>query len=289
MKNIYLIINSFAGSGSIKNNIDKLLDIFKNYQVKVAYNFTDFGGHAVELAKTAASKNFDIVVAVGGDGTVNEVARGLAGSGTTMGIIPVGSGNGLARDLKIPLTLKKAVENVVEGTDHNVDLWKINNKIFACAAGLGFDADVAHEMALSTRRGRAEYIRLTVKQGAIAKPVNIKLKIGTRKIEKKVFLASFVNASQYGNNAYISPGAKTDDGLLDIILIKPIKKILYPVLGISLFLGIIHWFRFYERYRANSIVIEHATTNLFHFDGESTEMEFPVRIDLFEQKLKIRI
>ena len=265
MKSIYLIINSFAGSGSIMKNTNSLLDIFDKYRVTVSYGFTQYRGHATELAKKAISKKFDLVVAVGGDGTVNEVARGLAGTGTTMGIIPVGSGNGLARDLKIPLTIKRAVENLIQGADHNVDLWKMNDKIFACAAGLGFDAAVSHEMALSTRRGRAEYIRLTIKEGVTAKPVKIKLQIGTKKIEKQVFLTSFLNASQYGNNAYISPGAQTNDGLLDVILIKPIKKILYPVLGISLFLGIIHWFRFYERYRTDSIIIENASTNLFHF------------------------
>jgi len=289
MKYIYLILNPRAGSGQEKRNIGQLLGYFEKYETEVSYDFTERAGHAFELAQKAVSENYDIVVAVGGDGTVNEVARGLAGSGTTMGIIPVGSGNGLARDLKISLNSKRAVENCINGTDRDVDLWQMNDEVFACAAGLGFDAAVAHEMALSTRRGRAEYIRLTIKEGAVAKPVKIKLQIDSKKIEKPVFLASFLNAGQYGNNAYISPGALTNDGLLDVILIKPIKKILYPVLGVSLFLGIIHWFRFYERYRADSIIIENASTNLFHFDGESIKMKFPVKISLLKEKLKVRI
>ncbi len=289
MNSIYLIINPRAGQGTMKKNMGQLLGFFEKHKVAVSYDFTEKGGHATELAQKAASGNYQIIVAVGGDGTVNEVADGLAGRNVPMGIIPVGSGNGLAHDLKIPTNIKKAVDIIVNGTSHNIDLWQINDKLFLCAAGLGFDAAVAHQMALSTRRGRAEYIRLTIKEGIVAKPVGISLQIGNKKIEKPVFLASFVNASQYGNNAYISPGAKTDDGLLDIILIKPISKFLYPVLGASLFLGIIHWFRFYERYYTNSVTINHATTNLFHFDGEAVEMEFPVRITLFEKKLKIRV
>ncbi len=289
MKKIYLIINPRAGHGTMEKNIGQLLSFFEKYEVAVSYNFTKSGGHAVELAQKAVLDDYNIIVAVGGDGTVNEVAGGLAGKNIPMGIIPVGSGNGLAHDLKIPTNIKKAVEIIVNGTDHNIDLWQMNDKLFLCAAGLGFDAAVAHEMALSTRRGRAEYIRLTIKEGIVAKPVDMSLQIGGKKIEKPVFLASFVNASQYGNNAYISPGAKTDDGLLDVILIKPISKFLYPVLGASLFLGIIHWFRFYERYYADSIIINNATTNLFHFDGESVEMEFPVHINLLKKKLEIRV
>jgi YegS/Rv2252/BmrU family lipid kinase len=288
MKNIYLILNSRAGSGSVKRNIGLLLGYFEKYEAEVSYNFTERAGHAAELAQKAALQNYDIVVAVGGDGTVNEVARGLAGSRTAMGIIPVGSGNGLARDLKISTNIKKAVENCIKGTNHNVDLWQMNDEVFACSAGLGFDAAVAHKMALSAKRGRAEYIRLTIKEAAITKPIKVNLQIGNKEIEKSVFLVSFANASQYGNNAYISPGAKTNDGLLDIILIKPISKILYPVLGISLFLGIIHKLSFFERYRANSVIIKSASTNLFHFDGESIEMKYPVKISLLEKKLKIR-
>lgn len=289
MNGVYLIINPLAGHGTMKKNIGQLLGAFKKYDVSVTHDFTEKGGHATELAQKALKAGYEIVVAVGGDGTVNEVARGLAGGNVPMGIIPVGSGNGLARDLKIPAIIKRAVDVLINGNDRNIDLWQMNDKLFLCSAGLGFDADVAHEMALSTRRGRAEYIRLVIKEGVVAKPVKIDLKIGRKNISKKVFLASFANASQYGNNAYISPGARLDDGLLDIILIKPISKILYPVLGISLFLKIIHWFRFYERYYADSIIIESATTNKFHFDGESVKMEFPVRISLFKKKLKIRV
>jgi len=213
----------------------------------------------------------------------------LAGSGVAMGIIPIGSGNGLARELKIPMNIKKAIEIIIGGKDKSVDVWQMNNHLFLCTAGLGFDAAVAKKMTLSTKRGFWEYIRLTLIESISTKPVKLTLLIGNNEIVKSVFLVSFTNASQFGNNAFISPGAKIDDGLLDIVLIKPMYKIFYPVLGFALFLRIIHRFKFFERHRATSVTIQSASTNLFHFDGESVEMEFPVWINLLEDKLKVRI
>ena len=273
----------------MKNKISQILNLFEDYNAQISFNYTENKGHATELAQNAISKNFYIIVAVGGDGTVNEVAEGLAGSGIAMGIIPVGSGNGLARDLKISMNIKKAIKIVVEGKGKPLDLWQINNRIFLCAAGLGFDAAVAKKMALSTKRGFWEYIRLTILESFWAKPIKINLLIENRKIKTSVFLISFANASQLGNNAFISPGAKTDDGLLDVILIKPMYKIFYPVLGLSLFTKTIHWFNFFERHRASSVEIKDASTKLFHLDGESVEMEFPVRINLLKDKLEVRI
>ena len=289
MTKIYLIINKHAGGKRRKNKISQLLDILKKQEVNVSFDFTEKEGHAVELAQNAITKNYDIIVAVGGDGTVNEVARGLAGSGVAMGIIPVGSGNGLARELKMPMDIKKAIDVIINGKDKPVDIWQMNNHLFLCAAGLGFDAAVAKKMTLSTKRGFWEYIRLTLVESVSTKPVNLTLLIGNSKIEKSVFLVSFANASQLGNNAFISPGAKTDDGLLDVVLIKPMYKIFYPVLGFALFLRIIHWFKFFEKHRVSSVTIQSASTNLFHFDGESVKMEFPVVISLLKDKLTVRV
>ena len=160
MKRIYLIINAHAGRKLMKNRIRQLFDVFEKQSVYIFHDFTEREGHAVVLAQNAIVEKYDIVVAVGGDGTVNEVARGLVGSGIPMGIIPVGSGNGLARELKIPTNIKKAVDVIIHGKDKLVDLWQMNNCVFLCAAGLGFDAVVAREMTLSAKRGFWEYIRL---------------------------------------------------------------------------------------------------------------------------------
>lgn len=272
----------------MKNRISKLFNGFEKQSANITFDYTQREGHAVELAQNAI-ENYNIIVAVGGDGTVNEVARGVAGSGVTMGIIPMGSGNGFARELKIPMNINKAIDIIINGKDKPVDLWQMNNRMFLCAAGLGFDAAVAKKMTLSARRGFWEYIRLTIKESLFSKPVKINLLIENRIIEKSVFLASFANASQFGNNAFISPGAKTDDGLIDVILIKPMYKILYPILGFALFTKTIHWFKFFERHRTNSVVIQNASSNLFHADGESVKMEFPVHINLVKDKLKVRV
>lgn len=289
MKKTYLIINKHAGGKRMKNRISQLFDGFEKQSVNITLNYTEREGHAVELAQNAVADKYDIIVAVGGDGTVNEVARGLAGSGVAMGIIPMGSGNGFARELNISMNIKKAIDIIIKGKDKPVDLWQMNNRVFLCAAGLGFDAAVAKKMTLSTRRGFWEYIRLTLIESISTKPVKLTLLIGNSKIEKSVFLVSFANASQLGNNAFISPGAKPDDGLLDVVIIKPMYKIFYPVLGLALFLRIIHWFKFFERHRVDSVIIQSASSNLFHVDGESVEMEFPIHVNLVKKKLEVRV
>ncbi len=272
----------------MKNRISQLFNGFEKQSVNIIFDFTEREGHAVELAQNAIG-NYDIIVAVGGDGTVNEVARGVAGSGVAMGIIPMGSGNGFARELNIPMNIKKAIDIIISGKDKPVDLWQMNNRVFLCAVGLGFDAAVAKKMTLSTKRGFWEYIRLTIKESLFTKPVKISLLIENHKIEKPVFFVSFANASQLGNNAFVSPGAKPDDGLLDVVFIKPMYKIFYPVLGFALFMRIIHWFKFFERHRASAVIIQSASSNLFHVDGESVEMNFPVYINLSKDKLKVRV
>lgn len=283
----YFIINPFAGKKPAKKLVGFLIDNFKKESVEFEYAYTEKTGHATELARNAVLQKYDFVVAVGGDGTVNEVANGLKGSDVVMGIIPVGSGNGLARELKIPINPKEAAEVLIQGNRKHIDLWQINNRIFLCAAGFGFDAVIAGKMANSTFRGFWGYIWLTIKESMAFKPVSVNLSLGNQSVRQSVFLVSFANASQLGNNAFISPGAKTDDGLLDVVLIHPMSKLFYPVLGISLFLRNIHKFNFFKMYRVNSVVINNASTNLFHVDGESVQMNFPVQINLLKNQLKV--
>ncbi|MDB4582431.1 diacylglycerol kinase family lipid kinase [Draconibacterium sp.] len=289
MKRYYLIINAHAGKDAWKKAIQQVLDSFTKYSVKFDHVFTEKPGHAIELAQKVSETKYDVVVAVGGDGTVNEVANGLLGRGIVMGVIPIGSGNGFARDSKISINPKKAVKELLKGKSKFIDVWQINNNIFLCTAGLGFDANVARNMTLSVRRGRWEYVRLTLMESIFFKPLEVAFNVGGQLKKESVFLISFANAGQYGNNAYISPGAKTDDGLLDIVVIRPVAKMLYPILGLALFLRIIHKFGFYKRYRANSLEIYEASSNLCHIDGESVEIDFPVQIGLLKDQLKIQM
>lgn len=289
METYFLIINPKAGNSSTKKAIASVIDVFEKEQIAFEYSYTEKLGSAFELAKKAKAQKYDVVVAVGGDGTVNEVARGLMGSGIAMGIIPLGSGNGFARELKISFNVSKAAQTLINGYNRIVDLWKMNDNIFLCTSGMGFDAKVAHLMNNSNTRGKLRYFWLTISEIMVFKPVNAVFVIDGKNIERSILLATFANAGQWGNNAYIAPGAKLDDGLLDVVIIPPVLKILYPIIGISLFLRGINKLKFVERYRVDSVSIVNASTNLFHFDGETVRMQFPVQISLCKENLIVRV
>lgn len=180
---------------------------------------TEHPGHAETLARDAAAAGARIVVAAGGDGTVNEVARGLIGSDAALGIVPLGSGNGLARHLKLPLDPRGALSRLARPEVTRIDVGRINRRLFVCTAGIGFDAEVARRFALGRRRGLRGYAAATLRAYRAWRPAKVELGIGGRTIADDCWLLAFANASQYGNNARIAPHANLGDGLLDLCLI----------------------------------------------------------------------
>ncbi|HSO86387.1 MAG TPA: diacylglycerol kinase family protein [Draconibacterium sp.] len=285
-KNIFLIINLFAGHGeNRKRKIDTAVSWLKSNTVNVEFAYTEYPGHATELAAKAAGDDFDIVVAVGGDGTVNEVAQGLIGTTTPLGIIPMGSGNGLARDLEISMNVVKSARNLIKGKTELIDVCRINNQRFLCTAGIGFDAQVADKMAKASTRGFLRYIQLTIQESIAFKPFNIKMKLDGLLFERPVFLVTFANASQFGNNARIAPDASMTDGLIDVVVVNPFYKIWLPVFGIGLFTRLIPKLPFVDCYKAKHIELEFAGTNIYHFDGEPGKLEIPATVIIDSEKL----
>lgn len=203
-----------------------------NYEVRL----TEYAGHAVALARAAADDGFDVVAAVGGDGTVNEVGRGLLGTKTALGIIPQGSGNGLARHLKVPLGLTAALRKLVTPTFSRMDVGVMNGHEFFCTAGLGFDAHVSQHFAQAGSRGLSTYLRVTLREyrSFVAVPVHVDL--NGQKKDTTCYVLAFANASQYGNNAYIAPRADLRDGLLDVCLIDalPVGRAIKVSLGMAM-------------------------------------------------------
>jgi len=287
-KKIFLIINKFAGHGKKRNQkIEAAISWLKSNIETVEFAYTEFPGHATELALKAAGDNFDIVVAVGGDGTVNEVAQGLIGTTTPMGIVPLGSGNGLARDLGISMDILKSARTLIEGNVQQIDVCRVNNQRFLCTSGIGFDAQVADKMSKAATRGFIRYIRLTIRESLTFKPFKIKMKVDKVLIEKKVFLVTFANAGQFGNNAYIAPDASMTDGLIDVVIVNPFNKLLLPIFGIGLFAGYIPKLKFVDYYRAKRIEMEYAETNIYHFDGEPGKLTIPASVSIDSEKLFI--
>ena len=198
---------------------------------------TEGPGHATELARAAAQAGCRVVVAVGGDGTVNEVGQGLLHQQhTAMGIVPRGSGNGLARHLKVPLNLGAAVRRLRQPTFSRMDVGRVNGRPFFCTAGLGFDARVSQLFARAGSRGLSTYLRVTLREYRTFEPVPVVVETNGVTLRTDCYVLAFANASQYGNNAYIAPQADLRDGLLDMCLLDalPPWRAVQVVLGMAL-------------------------------------------------------
>jgi len=287
-KKIFLIINRYAGN----KKGAKALDIVIPYLIKngyfVEYSFTQSHGHATVLASKASTDRFDLVVAVGGDGTVNEVAQGLIGTNTPLGIVPMGSGNGLARELGISMNMHKSAHTLINGENLHLDVCKINNQSFLCTSGIGFDAMIADKMSKSSSRGFLKYVQLVIQESIFYKPIDVRMKIDGVSIEEPVFLITFANASQFGNNAYIAPGASMTDGIIDVVVVKKFTKIWMPVFAVALFSKLIPKLSFVDCYKARQIDLELADTPYYHFDGEPGRLNVPARIKLDTAKIWVR-
>jgi YegS/Rv2252/BmrU family lipid kinase len=283
---IFLIVNKFAGHPKkFKKALKIIGTVLKEYNCEFEFAYTSFPGHASELAAKASNSKFDIVVAVGGDGTVNEVAQGLIGTSTPMGIIPMGSGNGLARDLGIPMKVADSTLNLIKGRTEKIDVCKFNEQPFFCTSGIGFDAEIAEQMSKVSSRGFLRYIQLTLKESFSFKPFSVKMIIDDRLFEKQVFLVTFANARQFGNNAFIAPSANSADGLIDVVIVNPFHKILLPVFGISLFTKMLPKLSFVEYHKAKQIELISANTKVFHFDGEPGKLQTPAKIKMASENL----
>lgn len=217
-KKIVFIMNPISGTASkasIPNLIDSILDKDRfEYEIRT----TERAGHASEIASEAKEAHVDIVVAVGGDGTVNEVAKAIVHSDTALGILPCGSGNGLARHLMLPMNLKKSIEIINQCEIHDLDYGVINGYPFFCTCGMGFDAFVSMKFAESGKRGPISYAENILREGLKYQPETYTLEDETGTKQYKAFLISCANASQYGNNAYIAPQASMSDGLMDVVI-----------------------------------------------------------------------
>jgi diacylglycerol kinase (ATP) len=287
-KRIFLIINRNAG----KKTGAKVLKIVVPYLLKngclVEYSFTNYHGHATELASKAVVDGFNLVVAAGGDGTVNEVAQALIGSETTLGIIPMGSGNGLALELGISVNMHRSVRTLIEGKTFQMDVCKLNNQRFLCTSGIGFDATIAEKMSKTSSRGFLRYVQLVIQESIFYKPLEVRIKIDGLTIEKPVFLITFANASQFGNNAFIAPGASMTDGLIDVVIVNKFAKLWMPVFALALFLKLLPRLPFVDCYKAVKIDLELADTPYYHFDGEIGDLKTPALLKLDTEKIWVQ-
>ena len=286
---IAFIINPFSGTGK-KEDIPSLIkQELDNEVFETEIVFTGYRGHGTELAKEFVEKNFQIVVAVGGDGTVNEVGRSLINTDTSLGIIPIGSGNGLARHLGIPMNLKKAIKQLNHSEPIRMDYGLVNNRPFFCTCGTGFDAYVSTEFAKGKKRGVMSYIEKIITGYFTYKSQNYHLLGEGIDLNSKAFVITFANASQWGNNAYIAPQASVQDGKLDISIMSSFPIIALPTLALQLFAKTIDKDLFMTTLRSKDITLIREESGPFHYDGEPYEEGLKIEIRTITDGLKVLV
>ena len=267
-KKTLFILNPKAGAGlnnAITGSIKKYIDD-TDYETDII--FTEYAGHAIELSSAAIKKKVDIIVAVGGDGTINEVAQSLKNTNTVLAIIPTGSGNGFARHFKIPLNIEKAMAVIKKGNIVSVDSLLINEKFCMNIAGAGFDGHIAHLFAGYGKRGFVSYIKLVMKEYFSYNEKKYTIEYDDKKIVRTAFLIAIANATQFGNGAKISPLANADDGIIDITILKKIP--IYQIVSIiaKLFNGKLADTSYTEIIRSKSFIISSDEEINMHIDGE---------------------
>ncbi len=266
-RKVAYIINPNSGIGKkaiVENDIKKLTNLD---EIEPQIIYTEYAGHAMEIAQKLRN-TIDVVVAVGGDGTVNEVGTGLVGSDTALAIVPCGSGNGLARELDIPLRTSQAVQIINEGVCKHIDVIKVDNRYSLNVAGIGFDAYISHKFAKVKTRGPLQYMNLIAREYPRYKAKEYTLDIDSHIFQRKAFFISFANSTQWGNNVHIAPGASMNDGLIDICIVSEFPNYAIPSLLVQLLSQNIEANKYDEIIKAKEIELYNHKHLLGHVDGE---------------------
>ena len=250
---------------------------------------TERGGHAAELTKQAIEDQYDIIVAVGGDGTINEVATNMIGASQTFAIVPYGSGNGLARHLHLPLKPKKIITEVInKGVKAKIDTATMNGVPYISIAGVGFDAIIADFFAKDPNRGFKTYVKLVTEKYFKFKPEKYHLTLDDKEeIDCEPLFISFANSNQFGFNAAVSPHALLNDGLLDICIFKKPSFIQVPWVAERLLTQKIDHTHFVDIHKASKIKVIREKEDIANIDGEAVMMEKDITVEILPLSLNI--
>jgi YegS/Rv2252/BmrU family lipid kinase len=287
MEKIIVIINPISGTASKKHILELLNQYVSPDKFERQIFYTRYRGHAFEIAGRAIEDKADCVIAVGGDGTVNEVAKALIHTSSVLGIVPMGSGNGLARDLFIPMEPRKALDVILERNITAIDYCKANEHIFFCTCGVGFDALVSERFAGEKRRGFWTYLKSAITEFSRFKPDTYDLIFENEVLTKSAFLVTCANASQYGNNAFIAPQANMNDGMMDIAVLSPITPFDVGPLIVQMFTKQMMKNSKTEYYRAQKMTIRREKSGVMHIDGEPVPTGETITIETFRSGLQV--
>lgn len=281
-----LIINPISGSGHSADVEDRVRELCARKGAGLEIRWSHRKGDCGKLAREAVWRGFYAVLVAGGDGTVNEVATKLCGSNTILGILPTGSGNGLARHIYESVDLDHALDVIAEDHPANCDYGTANNHAFFCTFGIGFDAAVSRMFSTMKHRGLTSYIRSTLSQYFTYTPKTYEITTGHQTVTVKAFIIAVCNASQYGNNAYIAPSASISDGLLDIVIIHAGNPLTRALMGVELFTG-----RIDKNLLIQTMKVEKAQIREIpgpaHVDGDPISMPETIKIRCHHGKIRI--
>lgn len=286
-KRILFVINPVSG-GKKKTTFNKqVLEVLDLNRFDPTFKITNHANHAYELAKSAIDEQYDAVIAVGGDGTINEIGTALVGSDIPLGIVPEGSGNGLALYLGIPMNESAALRRINRFESVDIDCGKIGERCFFNIAGIGFDASVSDRFASETFRGPVGYLRTVINVISNYKPKKYTLNIDGKVYEREAFMISVANSPQYGNNAYIAPNASINDGVLDVCIVHKFPLYTLPMMIFHLFNKTADQSEYVEIIPGKKICIEQEGKAPLHLDGEPMDLGNKIDIEVQGNALKI--
>ncbi len=287
---ILFIVNPISGSRRRRNLVQLINDHIDRNKYDITIALTKYAGHAIEISRDAVKDNYNVIVAVGGDGTVNEVASQMINSNSTLGIIPGGSGNGLARHLNIPLIATRAINLLNKGVESKIDTATVNGRPFISIAGVGFDALVAKKFAKSPRRGFLTYFRIAANEFMTYKPKKYTLSFDDGLyIKRRAFFIAFANSNQFGYNAKIAPNARLNDGKIDICIAQKPNVFQTPVVANLLLLKLIDKSPLMDIIPTTGVTIKQKKNRVINIDGEPVKIDKRLTIKVVPSSLKVII
>jgi diacylglycerol kinase (ATP) len=287
IRKIAFIINPKSGTDRNKSLQQSIDSAFEKDKFAISIFYTEYAGHATELAAQCAAQQFETVVAVGGDGTVNEVAKGIIHTGTSLGIIPKGSGNGLARTCKIPLDTNKAIQIIAKGYLKNIDVGMANQQLFLSNAGSGFDSYVANLCKQKNARGLWMYVRTSFAAFASYKSKYYTVTIDGKSFHQKAIMVSIANGHEFGYGFKIAPTASNFDGKLDVMIIKPLNIFTASKVSFFAWRGNLHLYSKVLHIAGKNITISSKQMQDYQIDGDAKDCNNLLEIKILAKALNV--
>jgi YegS/Rv2252/BmrU family lipid kinase len=289
-KKLMFIVNPHSGGKKHEQLKKSVLKHIDSHRFDTEIVFTEYARHASEISRQAVADKVDVLVAVGGDGTINEVASEIVNTDVILGIVPMGSGNGLARHLGIPRHVEKAIGLINQCEYTKIDTCSVNERRFVSIAGVGFDALVAKHFAKSERRGFLGYFTIVANKYLGYRPKKYKLSFANGdKLNTRALFIAFANSNQFGYNTTIAPSARISDGLLDVCVVKKPMLVSLPVIANLLLLKKINLAHEIQIIQTPELVVSQSRNRVVNIDGEPVSIAKKLKIKIDPLSLKIII